>query len=84
LDDEELKALSCIKLHNLVRSIKKLRQMLYITVIWMFTKVHIRKIAKISTQCWNESKQKLSSCWDGRLFGHNRYGAKSGGSSAPF
>jgi len=24
------------------------------------------------------SKQELSSCWDGRLFGHNRHGPKSG------
>jgi len=30
------------------------------------------------------TKQELSSCWDGRPFGHNRRGQKIGGCCAPF
>jgi len=29
-------------------------------------------------------QQERSSCWDGRPFGHNRHGPKSGGCCAPF
>ena len=41
---------------------------------WQFQRIHI---------C-NKEEQELSSCWDGRPFGHNRHGPKSGGCCAPF
>jgi len=31
-----------------------------------------------------QTLQELSSCWDKRLFGHNRHGSKSGGLLCPF
>jgi len=31
----------------------------------------------------DEEEQELSSCWDGRPFGYNRHGSKSGGDAVP-
>jgi len=44
-------------------------------IYWTFSAVRLRD---------SSSQQVLSSGWDGRQFGHNRHGPKSGGCCAPF
>jgi len=43
-----------------------------------------RPIVKYRDTLRSSAQQELSSSWDGRPFGHNRHGPKSGGCCAPF
>jgi len=40
--------------------------------------IHVRTIATSLTVALQSNRQELSSCWDGRPFGHNRHGPKVG------